>query len=78
MKNYEINMMADDSVNEIIGYIKERRTSLGIGQPALSEMSGVDQGYISRIERGLVKRISFGHVVKLIGALNGKMIVSDA
>ncbi|WP_191089035.1 helix-turn-helix domain-containing protein [Arenibacter lacus] len=77
MKNHELKMVAEKSVAEIVQFIKERRKTLNISQVVLSEMTGVAQGYISKIENGDVKRISYAHIVRLIGALNGKLVLIE-
>ncbi len=77
MKTYEIDMLADDSVTEIIEFIKERRKTLNISQVVLSKMTGLGQSYISDIENGKKTGISYAHIVRLIAALNGKLVLIE-
>lgn len=49
-------MSQGDDVSKIGGYIRARRTHLGLTQEQLEEITGLKQNYISLVERGKVAR----------------------
>ena len=61
-----------DIVFKAINLVQQRRKELSISQVQLSKLSGVDQAYKSRIERGIRPNCSFGMIEKLFKALNIK------
>lgn len=67
--------MARTSVNQKLGKnLKRIRKEKGITQEKLEELSGLDRGYISGVERG-VRNPSIKNIEKLAKAL--KISVSD-
>jgi transcriptional regulator with XRE-family HTH domain len=67
--------MARTSVNQKLGKnLKRIRNEKGVTQERLQELSGLDRGYISGVERG-VRNPSMRNVEKLAKAL--KVSVSD-
>jgi transcriptional regulator with XRE-family HTH domain len=49
--------------------VKQRRKALGLGQVDLAQLTGIDQGSISRIERGELGKISDRNRIALAHAL---------
>jgi transcriptional regulator with XRE-family HTH domain len=67
--NLEIKENEIDLVQKVAALIKTRREELGMGQVLLSQLSGVERGNISRLERGKRPGLTFLIVVKLFTAL---------
>lgn len=59
-----------DIVFKVAELIRKRREESGLNQVELSKLSGVDQAYISRIERGMKPGFTFGIIAKLFTAMN--------
>ena len=53
--------------------LREARNKRKLTQDRLSELSGVPQGVISRIERGLVKNPEFRQIKLLCGVLRVRL-----
>ena len=67
--------MARTSINQKLGKnLKRIRKEKGVTQEKLEELSGLDRGYISGVERG-VRNPSIKNIEKLAKAL--KVSVSD-
>jgi len=65
----EIEKNDTDLVQKVAALIRTRREELGMGQVLLSQLSGVERGNISRLERGKRPGLTFGIIVKLFTAL---------
>jgi len=76
-KFIDIKRSREEMLNKVANFIKTRRTELGISQDLLSEMSGVERAYISRLERGKKPGFTFGIIIKLFKALNIKWAELD-
>jgi putative transcriptional regulator len=61
--------MARTKVTPVKLRLKELRDAKGLTQDQLAELSGVDQGNISKIERGQTKGVDFLTLEKLADAL---------
>tara|TARA_B100001179_G_C18288271_1_gene274155 strand:- start:304 stop:552 length:249 start_codon:yes stop_codon:yes gene_type:complete len=76
--NYvEIKESKTEYMQKVAALIKARREELGVSQLTLSMLSGVDQGHISRFERGAKEGTSFGLIIKLFKALKIKFAEID-
>ena len=54
------------------------RAAAGLTQRGLAQRSGIDQGTISRFERGLAPGVHADSVARLIEALEGRLIRTTA
>ena len=66
----EIEEARSDVIYMFAYFIKKRRKELGMTQVYLSELSGVEQDYISKMERGLKPGVTLGIAAKILTALD--------
>lgn len=64
-------------VQKVASLIRSRREELNISQSLLSEMTGIQRAYVSRLENGRRPGLTFGIVAKLFTALNIKFAEID-
>ncbi|RDY58015.1 helix-turn-helix domain-containing protein [Flagellimonas nanhaiensis] len=69
---------SDEEVMQYLAqFIKEKRIELEISQSSISRASGVDNAYISRIERGKKHRITVYMLVRILNALNLEIVIKE-
>lgn len=66
----------DDILNVVLGFkIKEKRLERSITQEQLSELTGIDQSDISKIEKGLANP-TIKQIQRIINKLDSKLTIS--
>tara|TARA_B100001146_G_scaffold221179_1_gene231118 strand:- start:311 stop:559 length:249 start_codon:yes stop_codon:yes gene_type:complete len=76
--NYvEIKESETEIVQKVAALIRNKRQGMGVSQMLLSEISGVEQSYISKLELGKKPGYTFGIVAKLFTALKIKFSEID-
>lgn len=67
-----------ESILDIAAFIKDSRISLNISQETLSDLTGVERSWISRLEMGRIDGMSLKTLDKLIKGLNSKLIITPS
>lgn len=65
----------EEFMNHVIWLIKKRRQELDISQLMLSKLTGIDQAFLSRIEKGEKRDISVWNLYRIMSCLEGTIKV---
>jgi len=76
-RTLRITDQSDETIAEMLDWLKERRKSLKISQQLLSELTGIQRDYISEIENGHRPYISMHLFMRLVLALNGRVVIEE-
>ncbi|WP_191089036.1 helix-turn-helix domain-containing protein [Arenibacter lacus] len=63
------------SIIDVAAFVKDARLALNISQETLSNLTGVERSWISRLERGRLEGMSLKTLEKLVQGLNSKLIL---
>ena len=63
-----------NDISDLAAFIKDSRISLNISQETLSDLTGVERSWISRLEMGRIDGMSLKTLDRLIKGLNSKLI----
>ena len=70
----ELEETSDQTIRELGEFVRTRRKELGITQELLSELTGLTQSQVSKVERGIKPRVSVQVMIKMVSALGGKVV----
>lgn len=60
---------------KVCAFVRERRSSLQVSQRTITNMTGIDQAHVSRIEHFKRPNVSFNHLARLVVELNCRIII---